>query len=75
MELIGAQPQHAAQQPSQNNVTVGLDEVFQARNAEIWQSDLSPSAPLQFRLPSREDGGAIGQPRYGQAPPQLPGMC
>ena len=72
LELIGAQPQHAAQQPSHDNVTAGLDEVFQARNAETWESDLSPFIP---RLQGREDVGAIGSSRYGQAPPQLPGRC
>jgi len=72
LQLIGAQPQHSAQQPSPDNVTAGLDEMFQARNAENWSSDLSPS---DFRLPSHEDVGAIGSLRYGQAPPQLPGRC
>ncbi|KAF2025140.1 hypothetical protein EK21DRAFT_104160 [Setomelanomma holmii] len=72
LELIGAQPQHAAQQPSQNNVTAGFDGVFQARNTDFWEPDLSPSVPAPFRLPRREDGGAISSPHYGQAPPQLP---
>ncbi|KAF1921559.1 hypothetical protein BDU57DRAFT_510429 [Ampelomyces quisqualis] len=52
LELIGAQPQHSAQQPSQADGTVGLDQVFQARNADTWESDLSP---LSFRLPTHED--------------------
>jgi hypothetical protein len=68
LELIGAPPQHSAQQ--QQPVTAGLDQVFQARNAETWESDLSP---LDFRLPSHEDVGAIGTLRYDQAPPHLPG--
>jgi hypothetical protein len=76
LELIGAQPQHSAQQPLQAAAAVGLDQVFQARNAETWQSDLSP---LTFRLPSHEDDnsnvGAIGLLRYDQAPPQMPGVC
>ncbi|KAH7067265.1 hypothetical protein BKA63DRAFT_521849 [Paraphoma chrysanthemicola] len=72
LELIGAHPQHAAQQPSPNNVPAGRNEVLQARNADFWQPDLSPSSDVQFRLPSRQDRGAIGQTRYGQAPPQLP---
>ncbi|KAH8725915.1 hypothetical protein GQ44DRAFT_615096 [Phaeosphaeriaceae sp. PMI808] len=71
LELIGAQPQHSALQPSSNdNVTTGLEEVFQARNAETWQSDLSPL--LDFRLPERGEVGATGPLRYDQpAPPQL----
>jgi hypothetical protein len=76
LELIGAQPQHSAQQPSQAAGTVELDQVFQARNAETWQSDLSP---LHFRLPSHEDDNndveAIGLLRYDQAPPQMSGVC
>jgi hypothetical protein len=69
-QLIGATPQHTAPQPRHDNVTVEFDNMFQARNAEPWESDLSPS---DFRLPSPEDVGAIGSSRYGQAPPQLPG--
>lgn len=72
LQLIGAQPQHSAQQPSPDNVTAGLDDMFQARNTDFWPSDLSQS---NSRLPSHEDAGAIGQLRYGPAPPQLPGRC
>ncbi|KAF2825808.1 hypothetical protein CC86DRAFT_382799 [Ophiobolus disseminans] len=71
LQLIGAQPQHNAQQPSPDNVTAGLDEMFQARNAEFWSPDHSP---LHSRLPSHEHVGAIGSSRYGRAPPQLPGQ-
>jgi hypothetical protein len=70
LELIGAQPQHNAQQAAPANVTAAFDGVFQARNTDSWDSDLSP---LDFRLPSHEDVGAIGSPRFGRAPPQLPG--
>jgi hypothetical protein len=72
LQLIGAEPQHTTQQANPANVPAGLDDVFQARNAETWESDLSP---LGFRLPSHEDVGAIGPMRYDQAPPHLPGMC
>jgi hypothetical protein len=73
LELIGAQPQHLTQQPSPTNVTVGLEQVYQARNAETWESDLS--SLVGFRLPSHEDVdvGGMGPLRFGQAPPQLPG--
>lgn len=72
LELIGAQPQHNAQQPTHANVTVGRDEAFQARNTDSWESDLSP---LNFRPQSHEDVGAIGSSHFSQAPPQLPGRC
>jgi hypothetical protein len=72
LELIGAQPQHNAQQPTHANVTVGRDEAFQARNTDSWESDLSP---LNFRPQSHEDVGAIGSSHFRQAPPQLPGRC
>ncbi|KAL5114168.1 hypothetical protein ACEQ8H_007965 [Pleosporales sp. CAS-2024a] len=69
LELIGAQPLHATQQA---NLTAGLDNVFQARGTETWQSDLSP---LSFRLPSSEEHiGAIASLRYDHAPPQMPGQ-
>jgi hypothetical protein len=71
LELIGALPQHQAQQQPQDNVNVGLEELFQARNTESWVTDLSPSS--DFRLPSHEEVRAIGSSRYGQAPPQIPG--
>jgi hypothetical protein len=68
--LIGAQPQHSAQQAAPANV--GLDQAYQARNAETWEADLSPLAT--FRLPDGGvDAGGMGGPRYGQASPQLPG--
>lgn len=72
LELIGAQPQHTTQQANPASVTAGLEDVFQARNTETWESDLSP---LGFRLPSHGDVGAIGPLRYDQAPPHLPGKC
>ncbi|KAH4065921.1 hypothetical protein HBH69_094040 [Parastagonospora nodorum] len=71
LELIGQQPQHTMQQADQAIVTAGLQDVFQARNTETWESDHSP---LGFRLPSHEDVGAMGLMRYGQAPPQMPGQ-
>jgi hypothetical protein len=72
LELIGAQPQHSTPQPSSTGVTVGLDQVYQARNAETWESALSPL--VDFRLPGHEDVGVgdMGPLRFGQAPPQLP---
>jgi len=75
LELIGALPQHQAQQQPHENVTAGLEELFQARNTGPWETDLSPSS--EFRLPSHEDvdAEAIGSSRYGQAPPQVPGRC
>jgi hypothetical protein len=72
LELIGAPPQHTTQQANHASVTAGLEDVFQARNTETWESDLSP---LGFRLPGHEDVGAIGSLRYDQAPPQMPGRC
>jgi hypothetical protein len=53
-------------------MTTGLDEMFQARNAAPWESDLSP---LDFRLQSDEEDAVIGSLRFGHAPPQLPGKC
>jgi hypothetical protein len=70
--LIGATPQHNTQQASPT-MAAAFDGVFEARNTDSWDSDLSP---LGFtRLPSHEDVGANGPPRFTRAPPQLPGRC
>jgi hypothetical protein len=45
----------------QTDATSGPDQVFQARNAETWESNLSP---LDFRPPSHEGVGAIRTLRY-----------
>jgi hypothetical protein len=64
LSLIGDQLQHGTQQPPGNNVTAGLGDMFQGRNAETWPPDFSPLE--DFRLPSHE---AVGSSRYGQALP------
>jgi hypothetical protein len=63
LELIGAQPQHSA------SPSGGLDQAYQARNAETWESDLSPLAGFSEDIGT----GDMGALRYDQAPPQLPG--
>ncbi|KAH7384105.1 hypothetical protein DE146DRAFT_759903 [Phaeosphaeria sp. MPI-PUGE-AT-0046c] len=76
LELIGAPPQHPAQQPSPSQAgidnSVGLDAASQARNAETWASDLQG---VDFRLPSDEHvhaGAHSASMRFDAAPPQLP---
>lgn len=74
LELIGAPPQHPAQQPSQAGLvnSVGLGPASQARNAETWDSDLHR---VDFRPQSDEHvhaGAQSASMRYDAAPPQLP---
>ncbi|KAJ4362276.1 hypothetical protein N0V83_010369 [Neocucurbitaria cava] len=55
--LIGTQPQHTTPQQTTDNAGMGLENnMFQARNTDTWESDLS------FRLPSLEisQAGANG---------------
>ncbi|KAF1846885.1 uncharacterized protein K460DRAFT_278146 [Cucurbitaria berberidis CBS 394.84] len=78
--LIGTQPQHTAQQQTAGSESVGLDsDLFQARNTETWESDLSP---MDFRLPNLAVSQAgVNRPParaacqstyYGAAQQQLP---
>lgn len=73
-ELIGLEPQHAAQQQTPNNMHVGLEnDMFQARNTANWTSDLSP---LYSRLPSLtvSQAGGPGSSSTRAVPSPQPSM-
>jgi hypothetical protein len=71
-ELIGTQPRAAVSEASAQKMVVGRNgNVFEARNADTWDSDWQPS-DSRLPDPTVDYARAIG-PSASAAPPQFTG--